>query len=65
MVAADAPVTKKDEWAKAQKLVDREHFKLEYKLGESAIIPSETLIVRLPGRTVAERRANMNIWVKE
>merc|ERR1712185_530955 len=30
MQAADSPVTKKDEWAKAQKLVQKSHFKLEY-----------------------------------
>ena len=59
------PVVKKDLWVKAQKLVSKSHFKLAYKMGDSLVVPSESLLARLPGRTTAEKRTNIHIWVKE
>ena len=59
------PIVKKKLWVSAQKLVSKSLFKLTYKAGNTIIVPSEGLLQRLPGTTVAERRQNISIWVKE
>jgi len=61
----DAPVVSKDQWVNGQKLYEKEHFKLVYKMGDASIVPSEALVAKLPGTTVADRRTNMHVWVKE
>jgi hypothetical protein len=65
MASIVAPVVKKDLWVKAQKLVQSSHFKLTYKMGNYIIVPSQSLISRLPGKTVPERKTNISTWVKE
>ena len=59
------PIVKKQLWVKAQKLVTKSLFKLTYKAGNAMIVPSEGLLQRLPGTTIAERRKNISVWVKE
>ena len=60
-----APVVKKDQWVKAQKLVEKSLFKLSYKMNDDLIVPSEALLSKLPGTTVKERRKNISDWVVE
>lgn len=65
LASMDGPVVKKEQWVLAQKLLEKSHFKLAYKMGNKIIVPSESLIPKLPGKTIAERRQNMHVWVKE
>jgi hypothetical protein len=60
-----APPTKKKDWAKAQKLVDSKLFELAYKMNDKLVIPSEKLMRTLPGKTVAEMRQNIRVWISE
>ena len=50
---------------KAQKLNDTSFFKMGYKMDNKIVIPSSKLLDACPGKSVAERRQNMSVWVKE
>ena len=50
------PVVKKDQWVKAQKLVEKSLFKLTYKMDNSIIVPSEGLLTKLEGRGYRARQ---------
>ena len=65
LASIDAPVVKKETWVKAQKLNDTSFFKMGYKMDNKIVIPSSKLLDACPGKSVAERRQNMSVWVKE
>ena len=65
LASIDAPVVKKETWVKAQKLNDTSFFKMGYKMDNKIVIPASKLLDACPGKSVAERRQNMSVWVKE
>lgn len=65
IATVQAPVVKKADWVAGQKLVEKSFFKLTYKMGDAIVVPSESLLPKLPGRTIQEKRVNMSVWVQE